>query len=327
MKRSLVAALFCVIATSACGPVESYPPYDAGPSNDAGPTCDGVCLIPVNPDWIGPELLWVGDEGDAPPSKPPYYYKDFTGHGYQGESLPCKACTCGPTDGSCDLPATVTAAAASCAADGPGVVHTSFDPPASWSGSCTTASTIPAGQLCGGVPCVQSVTIAPSTSTQKGCLPSTSTLESPPPWNRSARSWYTFQGANCGDSTFCAPASPGPEFKRCLRRVGDPATLDCPPGYPNKSFYYADDAPKCSPCACDRPSEALCETPFELFQDGSCTTPLVPSITINSKGSVCVDVPPGSALGSKQANTPLYNPSHCNPSGGAPEGTVFCCMP
>lgn len=329
MKPSLFVAMFFVIATSACGPVETSPPHvDAGPPiNDAGELCNGVCVAPASHEWLGPDLVWMGDEAAAPTCPTSAPINDFTAHGYLEGPMPCNTCTCGPTSGSCVRPAKLTAAAASCADDGPGVAHTSFDPPVNWTSGCTNASAIPAGQLCGGVSCVQSVTIAPATSEQIGCLPSPSTPDSPPPWNRFARACYAKPLLGCSAVTICAPTPPGPEFQQCFYRLGDPAKIKCPATYSNKSVFYKPFAPTCAPCACDTPTQAPCVGTLDIFQDGSCNTPLGPSITIDSTGSVCVDVPPGSALGSKKASTAFYQPGSCEPSGGAPEGTVFCCMP
>jgi hypothetical protein len=66
---------------------------------------------------------------------------------------------------------------------------------------------------------------------------------------------------------------------------------------------------------------------IQLYQDGLCNTPLAASISIDATGPVCIDVPPGSALGSKSATTAFYQPGSCKPSGGAPDATVFCCQP
>src|SRR6185369_14854502 len=115
-----------------------------------------------------------------------------------------------------------------CAGDGSGVAHTSSDPPASWGGLCNGENAIPAGKLCGGVPCVQSVTVAPLTMKQTGCLPNENTNASPPPWNRFARACTRSgapQGCTTGDEV-CVPAAPGSEFKQCISKFGDPAVWD-----------------------------------------------------------------------------------------------------
>lgn len=331
MKTSHFAAIFSLIAVSGCGPVESLPPHaDAGPPmNDGGESCNGVCLPGLPNGWVGPELVWMGDEADAPLCPEVAPLEVNTGHGYSDGPIHCDACTCEPTSGSCVLPATVTAVAASCADGGSGAAHTSSDPPAAWAGACNGENAITAGKLCGGVPCVQSVRIAPLTAKQTGCLPSTNTSTSPPPWNRFARAC-----SNAGSSlrcttldAVCVPAAPGPEFKQCIATFGNPAYWNCPPSYPDKSVFYYGIDPECAPCACDAPTGSTCTGSIELYQDGSCSTPLGASISIDATGPVCVDVPPGSALGSKSATKAFYQPGSCKPSGGAPQGTIFCCIP
>jgi hypothetical protein len=317
-----------MLAAGACG--TDLLPYDAGtPPIDAGKTCDGVCLHGPPAEWFGPTLVWMGDEASAPECPMNAPSDIFAGHGYVEGPIACDACTCGPPSGdSCDLSATVTVAAASCAGNGSSVAHTSFNPPAGWTGACNGENAIPAGKLCGGVPCVQSVTIAPLTPKQTGCLPSPNTNASPPPWNRFARGCSLLGPQDRCDAAagLCTPAAPGPEFKQCILKTGVIAALDCPPSYPERSIFYHMSEPACAPCACDVPT-STCVGSIELFQDGSCSTPLGDSISIDAKGPVCVDVPPGSALGSKVASKGFYTAGTCKPSGGAPEGTVFCCQP
>jgi hypothetical protein len=330
MKSACFVAIFSLIATGACGPVESLPQPDAGPPpSDAGVVCPGVCVKANLDEWVGPELVWMGDEADAPPCPTIALLEGFTGHGYVDGPIHCGACSCGPTSGSCMLPATVTAAAASCAGDGSGVAHTSSDPPAGWAGLCNGESAIPAGKLCGGVPCVQSITIAPAMPVQTGCLPIANTNASPPPWNRFARACRTTasrDGCPANDEV-CTAAAPGPEFKQCISIVGNIAAWECPASYPERSIFYDRDVPTCAPCACDFPTGSTCTGSIELYQDGSCSTPLGTSISINATDPVCVDVPPGSGLGSKSATSVFYQPGSCTPSGGTPEGKIFCCVP
>jgi hypothetical protein len=320
-----------VVAGIGCGPSESLPPNnDAGTTNDAGTSCNGQCVPGLPEDWRGPALLWTGAEAAAPhcsevAGAPLEVYTGYA----DPNGPPCGACKCDPPIGSCALPATVTAAAASCAGDGSGVAHTSFDPPASWGGTCTAANAIPAGKLCGGVPCVQSVTIAPLTLTQGGCLPIEPPQVPPPTWKTFARacSKASFP-TGCGtEGGACAAAPPSPELKTCIHHKGEPAEYPCPSTYPIQSVFYAGPAPICSPCACGAPEGSTCTGSIGLFSDAACGAPLGAPASLNAKDPTCVDVPPGSALGSKTASEPSYYASSCEPSGGAPLGTVFCCRP
>jgi hypothetical protein len=239
------------------------------------------------------------------------------------------------------LPATLTASAATCAGDGVSVAHTSFDPPVSWGGTCTPANAVPGGKLCGGVPCVQSVTIAPLTLTQGGCLPIEPVNVQPPP------TWKTFVRAcvvnpllqACGPPTAigaCAPQPPGPAFKVCTLRPGEPTDLDCPDGYPEKFVAYKDfiDSRTCSPCTCGTPMGSTCTGSIAIFQDGACTMPLVASASIDAKGSKCLDLSSGAALLSKSASPPpTFTAGACVAEGATPEtnavphfAEVICCL-
>jgi hypothetical protein len=326
-------SVFFVFAVMACGPKETLPPTNDGGTltNDAGETCNGVCL-PVRPvSWDGPYLLWKGNEADAPHCSdlPGKLDEVYTGHGYPDGTTLCGACTCASSIGSCDLPATLITAAASCADISPSVAHLSFDPPTDWTGTCTTEKAIPAGKLCGGVPCVQSVTIAPLTMTQGGCLPiEPPSLKPPPPWKTFARACATGGGQACTATPgVCKPAAPGPDFKQCIAIIGESGLSECPPKYPDRNVFYQGDTPSCSSCACDMPIGSGCSGSIVVSAGSACSPPLLPAISLNEKDATCTDLPPGSALGSKSASDPQYSPGHCEPSGGKPLGTVFCCQP
>ncbi len=324
-------ALF-VLAMVACGPSETRPNNDAGTSaNDAGETCDGVCLPPHPAGWDGPFLLWTGNEADAPACLDIAggLAEVFTGYGYPGGTTLCGACTCATPSGSCELPATLTTAAASCAGDSPSVAHLSFNPPADWTGTCTAENEIPAGKLCGGVPCVQSITSAPLTMKQGGCLPIAAPKVKPPLASAIfARGCAGDREPACaGISKLCKPAAPGPEFKQCIFHAGDTDYSECPSTYPNRNVFYPDPTPSCSPCACDTPIGSGCTGSILVSAKSACSPPLLDTIHLDAKEATCVDLPPGSALGSKSAPDPDYSPGACKPSGGAPMGAVLCCQP
>ena len=331
MKHACLC-IFFVLAV-ACGPAETLPPTNDGgpPTNDAGETCDGVCLAWPQLGWYGPYLLWVGDEAHAPKCSDVAGapHEAYVGHGYSDGSTLCGDCTCASPSGSCELPATLTAAAASCAGDNPSVSHLSFDPPPKWDGICTAENAIPAAKLCGGVPCVQSVTIAPLTMTQSGCLPIEPPDVKPPPAATTIARACTATGIrDCAAGTaLCVPAAPGPEFKQCIAHLGESDSWECPPEYPNRSVFYQGDTPSCAPCACDTPIGSGCSGSIMISANSACTPPLLAAIPIDEKDATCADVPPGSALVSKSASAPSYHGGSCAPSGGKPRGTVFCCQP
>jgi hypothetical protein len=210
----------------------------------------------------------------------------------------------------------VTAAASSCKNDGPGVAHTSFDPPASWSGACTAANAIPVAKLCGGVPCVQSVTIAPLVMTESDCQPIEQPTPPQPPRGTFARACFANPPQPCNEDTLCYPATPGPEFKQCLLRVGDPEMWACPSSFPDKSVFYDKfvDNRYCEPCTCGAPKGSTCVGSVGLFSDAACDAPLVtPTISIDATGPACVDIKPaGPVLGGKSASEPTYKPGKCS---------------
>ncbi len=215
---------------------------DAEPPDAAGETCAGQCVPGLPGEWHGPALLWMGDEAAAPPCPANADLEVYTGHA-DPVPITCGACTCAPPIGACELPATLTTSSALCSGSPSGAVHILFDPPSEWGGTCTTANAIPVGTLCGGVPCVQSVTIAPLTVKQSECLP----IEPPnvqvqPVWKTFARACIheNFPAVCSAASGLCAPTAPGPEFRTCIHHEGDPALLPCPAAYPDRSVFYQD---------------------------------------------------------------------------------------
>ena len=321
------------------------PPDDGGSPADAGEPCPGhgPCVPPPLGSWLGPVILWTGPEASAPPCPAGAAIETYTGHADLDAPTSCGACTCDPPIGSCALPATMTAAAASCAGDGSGVTHTSFDPPTKWEGTCTAANSVPVGKLCGGVPCVQSVTIAPLTLTQGGCIPiEPVNVQAPPVWKTFARACLDSKIVReCGpNAEECAPPAPGPEFRTCVFYRGKPSKVTCPLAYPDRSVFYEGiplDTRACAPCACGAPQGSTCTGSIGLFSDAACGSPLgLPTFPVDATGPACFDIKPvGPALGSKTASDPIFTPGTCKASGGNPTGevegdpdiaTVFCCL-
>ena len=313
---------------------------DAG-VEDAGGTCAGQCVPTIPTEWTGPALVWVGAEADAPPCSAVAgaHGQFYEGHADPDASVQCGACTCDPPSGSCGLPATVTASSTICPGDGSSATHTSFDPPTSWGGTCTAANAIPAAKVCGGVPCVQSVTIGPLMVTQGECPPiAPVAIPSPPTWKTFARACvHDLFPLTCNDCVeVCAPRPPGSEFRVCTLRSGEPAKLQCPADYPDRSVFYDDifDAAACADCKCDAPKGATCTGSIGLFSDGACGAPLLgPILSIDAQGPKCYDLPQGSALGSKSASQPIFTAGTCVAKGGGlkngalPFGaTVICCL-
>lgn len=336
MKISHLSTVFLVFAVVACGPAESFPstrdagPGDAGPpTEDAGYPCDGRCVPAVPALWFGPELLWLGAEAEAPSCPATAPVESYTGHGYPDGVLHCGACKCDPPIGFCGLPGMLTSSSVLCPGTGNGSVYFSFGPPPGWDGTCSAASAIGAGALCGDVPCVQSITITPLMLTQTGCLP-IEPPKVPPMVSTFARACTSGQiSYACSPAEACAPATSEPGFKQCIAQFGDPSIIDlqCPSTYPKRSVFYTGSAPHCSPCTCGVPIDSTCTGSLSIFEDSACGASMIPKMPIDAKGPTCTNVPAGAALGSIMASEPSYSAGACQPSGGAAEGTVFCCLP
>jgi hypothetical protein len=280
----------------------------------------------------------MGDEAAAPLCPAIAPFEGFTGHGDPIVPEVCTTCVCDPPIGSCALPAMLTAAASSCAGDGSGVAHTSFDPPANWGGTCNGENAIPTGKLCGGVPCVQSIMIAPLTMKESGCtLIETPHVPMPPSWGMFARACITTaHQPDCSEVEVCVPAAPVPEFKQCISHEyqGDPNDLECDPSYPIRSVIYDKfvDKRMCAPCSCGAPEGGACTGSISVFEDGGCKAPLFATLKLDATGAQCVDVPPGSALESKSASEAIYSSGKCAVIGGTSGKVSFihirviCCQ-
>jgi hypothetical protein len=164
---------------------------------------------------------------------------------------------------------------------------------------------------------------------QGGCLPIEPPDVKPPPAATTIARACTATGIrDCAAGTgLCVPAAPGPEFKQCISHDGESELSDCPHAYPNRSVFYPNPTPSCSPCACDTPIGSYCSGSIVVSAGSTCSPPLLPAIPLNEEDAICADLPPGSALGSKSASAPSYHGGSCAPSGGKPLGTVFCCQP
>lgn len=307
---------------------------DGGGGGEGGKEgCEGECVALGPLEWNGPGLLWIGEPGKEPDcpeaapikSAPVYAELDAASH--------CGACKCGLPHGSCALPATMTAAAATCASDGAGVAHTAFDPPGGWSGGCNAAGAIPANQKCNGVNCVQSLTIAPLTIHEEPCgVSSSAPAETPPVWGLAALSCRGLSKGNCESAVdICAPAA-APGFLQCITQSG---IHDCFGLYTGKHVFYEglEDSRSCTPCSCGAPTGSTCTSYVTVYKDNACSVPAV-SAMVDTTGPVCIDVSPsGQALGSKLAEEPLYAHGSCQASGGDPQGeavpvnpVTYCCL-
>ncbi|MGK3965060.1 hypothetical protein WMF38_12860 [Sorangium sp. So ce118] len=308
--------------------------------------CAGDCIPPAPLGWFGPALLWYGppDQApDCPAAAPNATYEGFAD--LAPAPFACAACLCDPPDAaaaSCQLPVGWSAHAATCAATVPDTVETAFAAPEAWDGACTAENAIPAGQDCGGQPCVQSLSIdAPAVTVTAAC---TARVDEPPPparldpWQTRALACVPGAYTECpGDRSTCMP-SPGQPgvpppggFLTCVFHEGD---VTCEEPYLDRHVFYdgADDTRGCSECACGELEGASCTIMASVYSDGACADQ-VASTLISSMAPFCGVTPPGVGLGSKSAEVVAVDPGACAPSGGEPIGellpaapSTFCCL-
>ncbi|WP_437971843.1 hypothetical protein WMF04_22230 [Sorangium sp. So ce260] len=306
--------------------------------------CAGDCVSPAPLGWFGPALLWYG-----PPDQAPDCPAEAPNVGYEGFAdlapapLACAACLCDPpASASCQLPLGWSAHATTCAGDIPGSVETAFAAPEAWDGACTAANAIPAGQDCGGQPCVQSLSVeAPSVLVSATC---TARVDEPPPparldpWQTRALACLPGAYTECPDDRSTCMPSPGEPgvpppggFLTCIFHEGD---VTCESPYLDRHVFYegVEDSRGCSACGCGEPEGASCTIMASVYSDGACAETLV-SAVVSSTTPFCGVPPPGVALGSKSAEVVAVDPGSCTPSGGEPTGelmpvepSTFCCQ-
>jgi hypothetical protein len=299
--------------------------------------CMGQC-VPTQPDgWDYPDIVWFGDVDSAPPC-PPDTYMGYLGNSGLQAPIDCGTCACGAAAGSCTLPTTMTANAATCAENVAATPHTSFDPASGWTGGCDSNDAIPSGKLCSGVHCVQSLTVGALAVNESACTPSQPPAQSAPTWTTVGFSCRIVQGPVCPNpvDSCTAPAPPQPGFRLCVFAF-EAGVIPCSDvsAYSEQHVFYEDfqDTRSCSDCTCGAPSGGSCSSDVSIYADGACSTSTA-SVTVDSTGPTCVDVPSGAALGSKSASTPTHTPGSCSPGGGMPMGaatpiqaSTFCCLP
>ncbi|MDC3955846.1 hypothetical protein [Polyangium jinanense] len=319
---------------------------DGGEEEDAGPSssncdfsCDGEC-VPLHPgDSSYPVLVWIGpNDGSGPPcpnNAPVEQFVWFTDLVIPPKK--CGPCSCGPSDGTCSLPETITAHAAPCTPP-EDTAATATNPPDAWDGTCAADNTIAAGLSCGPeTPCVQSVTVGPLAKQDIGCtvIDATGATTAAPPspsWGRVARVCEGSAFGKCEPDEHCAPKPPA-DFRQCVYLSGVHA---CPPDKYTEAFVVYEgfaDKRTCTACTCGAPEGTSCHADISIFADAACTvSPLI--VSAWSEGTTCHDVASkGRALGAKTAAPPVYQRGSCAPAGGEVEGDValagprtLCCV-
>jgi len=321
--------------TSSTGDGGSGGLFSTGGSGDGGgPKCEKSCEPDV-PAWFdGMSMFWIGLPAEALPC--PDVAPIAGSVGYADLLVAphaCPACSCSPA--ACALPEAMHASAAKCANAG-GAASIGWDASPAWEGVCTAEDAIPAGLACEGVPCVQSLTIeAPHIEPCKASAQS-DPITVPESWGKIARECQIgpLSGEGCSTGEACVPAPPE-GFALCVYRYGDHPNLDCPPAYPRRVDVFAavDDMRACEPCTCSKP-EGDCAALVSVYADGACGAVLGSYLLTSAMDEGCHDLPPGAALGSKEAVMTVDELGSCTPSGGAAVGAitpadpvVLCCTP
>lgn len=295
-------------------------------SGSMGFCANGRCVPPAPDAWkhVAFFMDWPRDPPPCPDDAPVLL---FEGNPAPSERS-CPACSCDEPEGACRLPETWTISSVGC--DNPaGGVKTNFDPPAGWDGSCTNDKALPEGKLCGGVPCVRSITIAPPVIEEKPCTPHADGEADLPV----ARAWNG--GPEMPVGRACASQDPLPicsgkgcggtssQFAACIMHDGDQA---CPEGWNGDRhvlYEFVDDTRECSPCGCDAPTGGICQVKFRTFAESSCSAENVAGDVYASMAPACHDYMPGVALGGKTAEILDYKKGSCTPNGGELKGDVM----
>ncbi|MRG98629.1 hypothetical protein [Polyangium spumosum] len=307
---------------------------DAGSDGPMSSLCTGGSCAPPRPaGWKGPMSFWNGWDIEAPPCPGEAPILAF-----EGRSAPpppsCGTCACDAPEGTCELPETWTVSSAGCSDPGSGV-KTNFDPPTNWDGICNGEKSILGDKLCGGVPCVRSITISTPVIEEQPCQPHL--IGDPEPkipkaWNGGPEITLgkvcTSESAlpKCieAEGKVCVPTPPG--FSSCLYREGD---HPCPEGWGERELLYGhvEDNRVCSQCECSEPSAGFCNVKFRIFSDGACTTEKLAADVSTGMIAPCLDFMPGTQLSGKTAAVLEYTKGACTPSGGTAEGELVLLDP
>lgn len=309
---------------------------DPGFESSVFPTCETECVPeaegPLADGWSDPRVVWFGPSSELDAHQCPdgvSYEKLKRFDKLVAAPAKCDACACLP-NGSCNgLPDTIEIRSGTCNASN--VQTTPFEGPPNWDGSCTSVNAMPAGQICNGVPCAQSVSAsALPAPTNELCTP---TVENPA---ATLDKYEWLEGVRvCGAKDLAGTCAITPE--RCvgpledgwLRCVSHPGKQDACPGNYNDfapRFVYQDnpnDDRGCSACACGTPKDGICLGSFSVYSDNSCSTQFA-QMQLSSLDGNCVGITPaGGAVGSKKIGNLSYLPGTCSVTGGEPIGTVI----
>ncbi|TKD02722.1 hypothetical protein [Polyangium fumosum] len=301
---------------------------DGGEEDGGMSLCaDGVCVPESPDDWRHGAFFSDWREPPSCPDNMPIV-------AFEGTPAPppplCGECSCDEPEGTCMLPETWTVSSAACADPGGGV-KTNFDPSVGWDGTCNQEKAILSSTLCGGAPCVRSITISPPVIEEQPCKAHAKGDPIEPPaklWNggpetpfgrvcTSAEPWPACSGQN---GKFCGPA--GDDYASCIFQEGEHL---CPEGWTGERhvlYGVVNDKRDCSACTCGAPTGGTCEVLWSAFGAPACTDYQTGGQVTAGMTAPCNDVMPGAPLSGKTAELLNYTKGACPPSGGEVVGEL-----
>ena len=340
IRRRGPSAALCLLAgvlAPACGGTHDATTTTGG-TPDAG--LNSQCLeqcVPVPPaGWSQPWLVWFGEDGNQPACPDTAPLGGYDGHTeLSADPIDCPACACAPAEVACKVPDAWTISSQTCAM-GAGDFVTPLGVPNGWDGACDTSSAIPAKADCGTGPCVQSLSVGPASATASPCAVVASEIPAAPPPDLGDAVYVcvgNLNGQYCDSETeVCTARGDEAGFATCIWIKGD---VTCPSEWPNKHAAYedVDDTRSCAACVCGDPTGGDCTVTASVFANDTCSPSAAGSGVVGTQTPLCVDLPSGSAIGSKSATIASVTPGICAASGGEPTGSVeklypatFCCM-
>lgn len=228
--------------------------FDGGTDSGDGASSacsDGTCA--VLPDGWEPVVLASGAMVVLPECPASAPNQLFQGSSVPGPDPSCPTCSCDPPVGACKPPTKWTVGSSACVGND---VWTNFNPPVAWDGSCASNTAIAEGSLCGGKPCVASITISAPVIEEEPCVAHANVPSLDIPKAKADQPYIT-DGRACSGAKWpscaaagevCVPPMPAP-FAACLMHEGD---VLCPNGWNSKQVLYGamDDQRFCSECSC-----------------------------------------------------------------------------
>ena len=142
-------------------------------------------------------------------------------------------------------------------------------------------------------------------------------------------------GTSCGSTSYCI-APPPAGYKLCFVANDIDVAVSCPPGWTDQHVGWREhnNTRVCSACTCGAPEGASCTVRANVYADDACTDARG-SIELSSvDASQCLDLPVGTALGSKTAEILSYQAGTCASSTSKIVGELelerpvtYCCLP